>query len=74
MEYLTILVTRMKVMTPILEFLDLILQLRLKGQVSEYHEEKLRVKELAKTTELMRKNAKNSCRINSLWRYSKYEN
>ena len=74
MEYLTILVTRTKVMIPILEFLDLMLQLRLKDQVLEYREEKLRVKELAKTTELMRKNAKNSCRINSLWRYSKYEN
>ena len=74
MEYLTIQVTRTKVMTPILEFLDLMSQLRLKDQVLEYREEKLRVKELAKTTELMRKNAKNSCRINSLWRYSKYEN
>ena len=74
MEYLTILVTKMKVMIRILEYLDLMSQLRLKDQVSEYHEEKLRVKELAKTTELMRKNAKNSCRINSLWRYSKYEN
>ena len=74
MEYLTILVTRMKVTIPILEFLDLMLQLRLKDRVLEYREEKLRVKELAKTTELMRKNAKNSCRINSPWRYSKYEN
>ena len=74
MEYRTILVMRMKVMIQILEFLDLISQLRLKDLVSEYPEEKLRVKELAKTTELMRKNAKNSCRINSPWRYSKYEN
>ena len=74
MEYQTIQVMRMKVMIQILEFLDLISQLRLKDLVSEYHEGKLRVKKLAKTTELMRKNAKNSCRINSPWRYSKYEN
>ena len=73
MEFLIIQDTRMKAMTQILEFLDLMLLLLLKGLVLEFHEEKLRVKELAKTTELMRKNAKNSCRKNLPWRFSKYE-
>ncbi len=73
MEFLIIQDMRMKAMTQIFEYLDLILLLLLKGLVLEWQEEKLRVKKLAKTTELMRKNAKNSCRKNSPWRYSKYE-
>ena len=63
----------MRAMILILGYLDLILLLRLKDLVLESLEEKLRVKKLAKTTELMRKNAKSSCRRNFPWRCSKYE-
>ena len=73
MEFLIIQDTRMKATIQTSEYLGLILLLLLKGLVSESLEEKLRVKELAKTTELMRKNAKNSCRKNLPWRFSKYE-
>ena len=73
MEYLIILDTKMKAMIPILGFLDLILQLLLKGLALEYLEEKLEVKELARITELMLKNVKNTCKKNSHWRFLKYE-
>ena len=73
MEYQIIQGMKMKVMTQTLGFLDLTLQLLLKGQDLECLEEKLGVKELAKTTELTRKNAKNTCKRNSLWRFLKYE-
>jgi hypothetical protein len=59
----------MKAMILILGFLDLILQSLLKDLVLEYREERSGVRELARITELMQKNAKNTCRRNSLWRF-----